>query len=120
MVQSTVTTQISQARLYNPPEAGTPPLLMAGNCVSELQQQFNNIAMNNQNNTAPMTVPLITASNVSSLRRLHSMPTQSEGDIVPIPIMRNIAKPPVPERNAELIDHEGGWQAHSPTTTTKD
>lgn len=114
MVQSTVTTQISQARLYNQSEAGTPPLLMASNCVSELQQQFNNIAINNQNNTAPITVPLITATNVSSLRRLHSMPTQCESDVVPIPIMRNIAKPPVPERNAELIMKVGGKRIPPP------
>ncbi|XP_037809489.1 coiled-coil domain-containing protein CG32809 isoform X4 [Lucilia sericata] len=114
MVQSTVTTQISQARLYNQTEAGTPPLLMASNSVSELQQQFNNIALNNQNNMTPITVPLITATNVSSLRRLHSMPTQCESDIVPIPIMRNIAKPPVPERNAELIMKVGGKRIPPP------
>ncbi|TMW48004.1 hypothetical protein DOY81_006919 [Sarcophaga bullata] len=114
MVQSTVTTQISQARLYNQSEAGTPPLLMASNCVSELQQQFNNISINNQNNTTPITVPMITATNVSSLRRLHSMPTQCESDIVPIPIMRNIAKPPVPERNAELIMKVGGKRIPPP------
>ncbi|KAM7350776.1 coiled-coil domain-containing protein CG32809 isoform 5-T9 [Cochliomyia hominivorax] len=114
MVQSTVTTQISQARLYNQSEAGTPPLLMASNCVSELQQQFNNIAINNQNNTAPNTIPMITATNVSSLRRLHSMPTQCESDVVPIPIMRNIAKPPVPERNAELIMKVGGKRIPPP------
>ncbi|KAI8125555.1 Coiled-coil domain-containing protein [Lucilia cuprina] len=114
MVQSTVTTQISQARLYNQTEAGTPPLLMASNSVSELQQQFNNIAINNQNNMTPITVPLITATNVSSLRRLHSMPTQCESDIVPIPIMRNIAKPPVPERNAELILKVGGKRIPPP------
>lgn len=114
MVQSTVTTQISQARLYNQTEAGTPPLLMASNCVSELQQQFNNIAINNQNNMTPITVPFITATNVSSLRRLHSMPTQCESDVVPIPIMRNIAKPPVPERNAELIMKVGGKRIPPP------
>ncbi|XP_046803502.1 coiled-coil domain-containing protein CG32809 isoform X5 [Lucilia cuprina] len=114
MVQSTVTTQISQARLYNQTEAGTPPLLMASNSVSELQQQFNNIAINNQNNMTPITVPLITATNVSSLRRLHSLPTQCESDIVPIPIMRNIAKPPVPERNAELILKVGGKRIPPP------
>lgn len=114
MLQSTVTTQISQARLYNQSEGGTPPLLMSSNCVSELQQQFNNIAINNPTNSVPITVPLITATNVSSLRRLHSMPTQCESDIIPIPIMRNIAKPPVPERNAELIMKVSGKRIPPP------
>lgn len=114
MIQSTVTTQIAQARLYNQSEAGTPPLLMAANCVSELQQQFNNIALMNQNNTAPITVPMITTNANSSLRRLHSMPTQCESDIVPIPVMRNMGKPPVPERNAELIMKVGGKRIPPP------
>uniref|UniRef100_A0A1I8MIE6 Actin interacting protein 3-like C-terminal domain-containing protein n=1 Tax=Musca domestica TaxID=7370 RepID=A0A1I8MIE6_MUSDO len=99
LVQSTVTTQISQAHLYNQNEANL------ANCINELTAN-NNVAANSSPNASnkPIAVPLITASNVSSLRRLHSMPTQCEGDIIPIPIMRTaVAKPPVPERNAELI-----------------
>ncbi|XP_061393423.1 coiled-coil domain-containing protein CG32809-like [Musca vetustissima] len=100
LVQSTVTTQISQAHLYNQNEANL------ANCINELTAQNNvaNSSTPNAVNKPIPVVPLITASNVSSLRRLHSMPTQCEGDIIPIPIMRTaVAKPPVPERNAELI-----------------
>ncbi|XP_013101067.1 coiled-coil domain-containing protein CG32809 isoform X2 [Stomoxys calcitrans] len=105
MVQSTVTTQISQAHLYNQTEANM------ANCLNELVA--NNVA--NTNAKQPITVPLITASNVSSLRRLHSMPTQCEGDIVPIPIMRTVVgKPPVPERNAELIMKVSGKRIPPP------
>ncbi|XP_075155880.1 coiled-coil domain-containing protein CG32809 isoform X1 [Haematobia irritans] len=105
MIQSTVTTQISQAHLYNQTEANM------ANCINELTA--NNVAANT--NAKPITVPLITASNVSSLRRLHSMPTQCEGDIVPIPIMRNVVgKPPVPERNAELIMKVSGKRIPPP------
>lgn len=105
LVQSTVTTQISQAHLYNQTEANM------ANCINELTA--NNVA--NSNAKPITTVPLITASNVSSLRRLHSMPTQCESDIVPIPIMRSVVgKPPVPERNADLIMKVGGKRIPPP------
>lgn len=44
------------------------------------------------------------------------MPTQCESDIIPVPIMRNMAvtKPPVPERNAELIMKVGGKRIPPP------
>ncbi|XP_037880138.1 coiled-coil domain-containing protein CG32809 isoform X2 [Glossina fuscipes] len=108
-IQSTVTTQISQARLYKQTDA---------NMTQQQQQQqhqqqahllandlaANNLNILNQNNTGGiLTSSIIGTGPMSSLRRLHSMPTQCESDIAPTPVTRNTIKPPVPERNADLI-----------------
>ncbi|XP_036338712.1 coiled-coil domain-containing protein CG32809 isoform X6 [Rhagoletis pomonella] len=87
-VQSTVTTQISQARLY-------------------IQTtDTNTIPIQSQPIPAMVTVAasLMMHTNVGSLRRLHSYPSGSDTDMSPPQNVRaSTTKPPVPERTAELI-----------------
>lgn len=46
-------------------------------------------------------------SNIGSLRRLHSYPSGSDTDTSPPQAQRLLGKPPVPERNAELLSRVG-------------
>ncbi|XP_036338714.1 coiled-coil domain-containing protein CG32809 isoform X8 [Rhagoletis pomonella] len=110
-VQSTVTTQISQARLYiQTTDTNTIPIqsqpipAMVTGMVNTLPHKLNhNIANTNLANPA-VAASLMMHTNVGSLRRLHSYPSGSDTDMSPPQNVRaSTTKPPVPERTAELI-----------------
>ncbi|XP_050331743.1 coiled-coil domain-containing protein CG32809 isoform X6 [Bactrocera neohumeralis] len=110
-LQSTVTTQISQARLYIQttdasiiPMQSQPISTAAASIVNTLpHKQSNHITSETIVNATNVT-SLMVHTNVGSLRRLHSYPSGSDTDISPPQNVRAVTtKPPVPERTADLI-----------------
>ncbi|XP_053952303.1 coiled-coil domain-containing protein CG32809 isoform X10 [Anastrepha ludens] len=110
-VQSTVTTQISQARLYiqttdinTVPIQSQPIPTMVTGIVNTLPHKLNNNAAKAATVNLAGAASLMVHTNVGSLRRLHSYPSGSDTDISPPQNVRAVTtKPPVPERTAELI-----------------
>ncbi|XP_054727255.1 coiled-coil domain-containing protein CG32809 isoform X3 [Anastrepha obliqua] len=110
-VQSTVTTQISQARLYiqttdinTVPVQSQPIPTMVTGIVNTLPHKLNNNAAKAAIVNPAGAASLMVHTNVGSLRRLHSYPSGSDTDISPPQNVRAVTtKPPVPERTAELI-----------------
>ncbi|XP_067635398.1 coiled-coil domain-containing protein CG32809 isoform X15 [Eurosta solidaginis] len=121
-VQSTVTTQISQARLYiqttdtnSIPNQTQPIPTMATNISNTLPHKFSNNIANATTNNNNVAASSMVHSNVGSLRRLHSYPSGSDTDISPPQNPRTaVAKPPVPERTAELITKVGNKRIPPP------
>lgn len=118
-VQSTVTTQISQARLFteaniNMQQASSNSMVIAlstgasaprghgtgtvvGDGVLSHQQSQQQLRAN---------------TNTGSLRRLHSIPSESDNEFPPASLangggVSSSIKPPIPERNADLITKVG-------------
>lgn len=62
------------------------------------------------------TQNLTVSTTTGSLRRLHSYPSGSDTDNSPPiqPIAKTITKPPIPERNAELLQHITGRRVPPP------
>ncbi|XP_026845898.1 coiled-coil domain-containing protein CG32809 [Drosophila persimilis] len=137
-VQSTVTTQISQARLYteaniNMQQATTSSMVIAvatGSVpvqrgVLTHQQSQSQLQLQSQQQQQQQQQQLMVHTNMGSLRRLHSYPSESDSELQlppptgPRPSDPNLAngggigssssnnKPPVPERNADLITKVG-------------
>ncbi|XP_016990984.1 coiled-coil domain-containing protein CG32809 isoform X2 [Drosophila rhopaloa] len=132
-VQSTVTTQISQARLYteasvNMQQAITGSMVIAvasGSVPAQalrgvLTHQHSQSQQSYQSQSQPQPQPqLMVHTNMGSLRRLHSYPSESDSELPGPPtgsrasemVLANgggsSSKPPVPERNAELITKVG-------------
>ncbi|XP_023159005.1 coiled-coil domain-containing protein CG32809 isoform X2 [Ceratitis capitata] len=111
-IQSTITTQISQARLYiqttdtttMPLQTQPLPTTASTGMVNTLPHAKLNNHVNNENPNSNAAASLMVHTNVGSLRRLHSYPSGSDTDISPPQNVRAVAnKPPVPERTAELI-----------------
>ncbi|XP_055915685.1 uncharacterized protein LOC129948589 isoform X3 [Eupeodes corollae] len=95
-IHSTVTTQLSQASLYTP-----------GDLQSQLANAAAAVVAANSNT-------LHVNSNIGSLRRLHSYPSGSDTDTSPPQPIRPSGKPPVPERNAELLSKVGNKRVPPP------
>ncbi|XP_055846008.1 uncharacterized protein LOC129911982 isoform X5 [Episyrphus balteatus] len=95
-IHSTVTTQLSQASLYTP-----------GDLQSQLANAAAAVVAGNSNT-------LHVNSNIGSLRRLHSYPSGSDTDTSPPQPIRPSGKPPVPERNAELLSKVGNKRVPPP------
>ncbi|XP_036228471.2 coiled-coil domain-containing protein CG32809 isoform X2 [Bactrocera oleae] len=110
-LQSTVTTQISQARLYIQttdtniiPIQSQPISTAATSIVNTLPHKQSNHIANESIGNATNVTSLMVHTNVGSLRRLHSYPSGSDTDISPPQNVRAVTnKPPVPERTADLI-----------------
>ncbi|XP_029407894.2 coiled-coil domain-containing protein CG32809 isoform X15 [Bactrocera dorsalis] len=110
-LQSTVTTQISQARLYIQttdasiiPMQSQPISTAAASIVNTLPHKQSNHIANETIGNATNVTSLMVHTNVGSLRRLHSYPSGSDTDISPPQNVRAVTtKPPVPERTADLI-----------------
>ncbi|XP_054088475.1 coiled-coil domain-containing protein CG32809 isoform X2 [Zeugodacus cucurbitae] len=110
-LQSTVTTQISQARLYIQttdtsiiPIQSQPISTAVTNIVNTLPHKQSNHIANESIGNATNVTSLMVHTNVGSLRRLHSYPSGSDTDISPPQNVRAVTtKPPVPERTADLI-----------------
>ncbi|XP_037931670.1 coiled-coil domain-containing protein CG32809-like [Teleopsis dalmanni] len=133
-VQSTVTTQMSQARLYIQNDTNLQQLQQLQPQIQQIQQlqqqqqlqqaqqlpigivgtnNIQNRILSNSNNSNN-TVTYLQHSNVGSLRRLHSYTSGSDADISPTQNNRSVGKPPVPERNAELISKVGNKRIPPP------
>lgn len=119
-ILSTVTTQIPQACLYNPndqnvttqtqelPEITTAAAAAAAATVGQLINHHQHLNNSNSNPNANVNVNMLQVnSNMGSLRRLHSYPSGSDTDTSPPQPIRLLGKPPVPERNAELLSKVG-------------
>ncbi|XP_018799820.1 PREDICTED: coiled-coil domain-containing protein CG32809 isoform X9 [Bactrocera latifrons] len=110
-LQSTVTTQISQARLYIQttdasiiPMQSQPISTTGASVVNTLPHKQSNHNANETIGNATNVTSLMVHTNVGSLRRLHSYPSGSDTDISPPQNVRAVTnKPPVPERTADLI-----------------
>ncbi|XP_055389189.1 uncharacterized protein LOC129618456 isoform X4 [Condylostylus longicornis] len=88
-LHNTITTQLSQSSLY----------------TAEI----------NQNNCNPNTLLQPNPNGpMGSLRRLHSYPSGSDTDTSPPQPIRPVGKPPVPERNAELLTKVGSKRIPPP------
>ncbi|XP_030569488.1 coiled-coil domain-containing protein CG32809 isoform X3 [Drosophila novamexicana] len=118
-VQSTVTTQISQARLFtesnvNMQQANTNSMVMAV-ATGAAQLSRGPLTHQQSQSQSQQQQQLMVHTNMGSLRRLHSFPSESDNEF-PAPGPRDslangggssIIKPPVPERNADLITKVG-------------
>ncbi|XP_017872371.1 PREDICTED: coiled-coil domain-containing protein CG32809 isoform X1 [Drosophila arizonae] len=125
-IQSTVTTQISQARLLteanvvNMQQATTNNMVMAVSSASGATTHLSRGALTHQQSQQQLMVH----TNIGSLRRLHSFPSESDNELPPplanggggggggggvggVSVSSNNNKPPVPERNADLITRVG-------------
>ncbi|XP_017134034.1 coiled-coil domain-containing protein CG32809 isoform X4 [Drosophila elegans] len=128
-VQSTVTTQISQARLYteasvNMQQATTGSMVIAvasGSVPAQAQRgvlihqhsqsQSQHSYQSQSQSQSQLQAQLMVQTNMGSLRRLHSYPSESDGELqaseAALANGGGSSKPPVPERNAELITKVG-------------
>ncbi|XP_032289229.1 coiled-coil domain-containing protein CG32809 isoform X1 [Drosophila virilis] len=115
-IQSTVTTQISQARLFtesnvNMQQANTNSMVIA---VATGAIQLSRGPLSHQQSQSQQQ-QLMVHTHMGSLRRLHSFPSESENEFPatgPRDSLANgggssIIKPPLPERNADLITKVG-------------
>lgn len=112
---STVSTQMPQVSYTDTTE--TPPSLpIKGIPPTHHQQQHHHhppsmseIGRKGSMDSATFlpTQNLTVSTATGSLRRLHSYPSGSDTDNSPPiqPMQRNINKPPIPERNVELLQH---------------
>lgn len=101
---TTVTTQMPQNMSYAQPEPATPPPIAPK--IGEIGRKGS------MDSATLLPVQNLTVSTATgSLRRLHSYPSGSDTDnsppIQPLPRSENktAQKPPIPERNAELLQH---------------
>ncbi|XP_052857006.1 coiled-coil domain-containing protein CG32809 isoform X1 [Drosophila gunungcola] len=120
-VQSTVTTQISQARLYteasvNIQQATTGSMVIAvasGSVPAQAQRGVltHQHSQSQHSYQSQSQAQLMVQTNMGSLRRLHSYPSESDGELqaseTALANGGGSSKPPVPERNAELITKVG-------------
>lgn len=115
-VQSTVTTQISQARLFteaniNMQQASSNSMVIAlATATGASRGHGTGTAIGAGSLTHQQQ--LIVNTNMGSLRRLHSFPSESDNEFPPASLangggVSSSIKPPIPERNADLITKVG-------------
>ncbi|XP_044268202.1 coiled-coil domain-containing protein CG32809 isoform X3 [Tribolium madens] len=100
-----------------PPNEEEPPAVPAKGIVPSHPPHMSEIGRKGSMDSATFlpTQNLTVSTATGSLRRLHSYPSGSDTDnSPPIQPQKTISKPPLPERNAELLQHITGRRVPPP------